>query len=296
MTKDLRLIIEILLTNSCNRNCSYCIAKSRDRSYRGYQQRNNEQGDYKLESGIINIVRMKKWLLLQKALQWKEIQLVISGGEPTLLRHYVEFLQWCKDSEFQKPILYSNGLNLKDLAELKNPKELVKVLLTKHLDSDVSEQIKLLQELEIQFILKILTDGREIEKPNISNYVVEGIRKSYPDDLEEMLKEKSKYPKPFDCESPYKWRWKGYGDLVNREVTKCERTVIVTVDPVGNLFNCHLFHNSIGSMYEDKLITEMSCQLGFCNWQSDFDFDNLERNDTACELQHYVNLFKTCKT
>lgn len=293
MTQDLRLIIEILFTNSCNRNCPYCIARSRDSSYRGCQQKNNEQGDYKLESGIINIVRLKKWLLLQKSLQWKEIQLVVTGGEPTLLRHYTEFLEWCKDNGFKKPILYTNGLNLKDLAELENPKELVKVMLTKHLDADVSEQAKLLQELGIQFILKMLTDGRETEKPGIPNCVIEGIRKAYPDDLEETLKEKAKYPMPFNCESPYKWRWKGYGSLIDRRITKCEKSVVITVDPTGNLFNCHLFFNVIGSIYSDKLITEMDCQLGFCNWQADFNLANLEQNDTACEMQHYVNLFKT---
>jgi len=291
----MRIIIEILFTNSCNKNCSYCVAKSKDKSYKANQQKNNEQGDYKLESGIINIVQLKKWLLAQKK-HFENIQIVISGGEPTLLRHYTEFLDWCFDNGFKKPLLYTNGANLKDLINCqRNPKELVNILLTHHLDSkeDVTrDNIKFLKELEIDFIVKLLTKGKDMRELGNSlecNYVVEGIRQLYSENTEEAAKQLLE-DNPFSGNSPFRWRWNGYGDIIDRKRTLWKESVVLTVDPTGMVFNCHLFNSPVGYIYEpNKELTQL--QIAWCPYWDTYNQETMECKETRCEIQHYVNLF-----
>jgi organic radical activating enzyme len=290
------VIIELLFTNSCNRNCAYCVARSKDKTYRGEQQKNNEQGDYKLESGIMNIVQLKKWLLAQKK-RFGDMQIVISGGEPTLLRHYTEFLDWCFDREFKKPILYTNGTNLKDLTNCQhNPKDLVKVLLTHHLDSRedfTRECVNFLKELEVDFIVKLLTRGKEMREFGDSlecRYVVEGIRELYSENPEEKARQLTEYM-PLSGDSPYRWRWNGYGDLIDRDRTAWKKTVVLTVDPPGLVWNCHLFESPVGNIYEPE--KEMSnLQIAWCPYWDTYNQETMECKETRCEIQHYVNLME----
>ncbi|GBU23823.1 hypothetical protein R83H12_00441 [Fibrobacteria bacterium R8-3-H12] len=293
------MIIELLFSNACDRHCSYCVAKSKDKSYKGLQQKNNEQGDYKLESGIINIVQAKKWLLAQKS-KWEDIHLVISGGEPTLLRHYTEFLDWCNENGFKPPILYTNGRNLKDLANCRHdPKNSVKVLLTHHLSSKPEETrdcVNFLKDMNVPFIVKLLTDGedkREFGESLKCRYVVEGIKKLYSEDESEMIRQATMH-NALSGESPFKWRWNGYGDLIDRGRTPVREAAILTVDPTGIVFNCHLFNAPLGSIYEtDKDFHGL--QMALCFYPDSFDGKSLKGADTRCETIHYFNLFESLK-
>lgn len=300
----MREIIEILFTNSCNKGCRYCVAKSKDTSYSSQQLTINPHGDYRLASGIINIVQLKKWMLYKQSKN-NDIQLVVSGGEPTLLRHWVEFLDWCHCNNFAMPIVYTNGShmadtkesNLKDLLNCQsNPNALVKILLTHHLDTreeHTRDNVEFLKDLGMKFMVKLLTEGKDMRPFGDSlecPYVIEGIRKLYPGDDMEAAKIMSEY-NPLSGDSPYKWRWNGYGDLIDRERTKCRETVVFTVDHTGNIFNCHLFDEIVGNIYE--LGEPSSMQLAWCCYDVEtLTEDNWKEKDTRCEIQHYVNIME----
>jgi len=292
----MRTIIEMLFTNSCNRNCPYCVAKSRDRSYRGQQQKNNEHGDYKLESGIINIVQAKKWLMIQKG-KLEDIQIVISGGEPTLLRHWTEFLDWLRSNGFKKPILYTNGVNLRDLLDCEgNPKDLAKILLTHHLDGNedvLRENVRFLEDLGMNFIVKLLTKGKDMRALGDSlgcRYVVEGLRELYSEDLDELMHQRSEY-NPLDGSSPFRWRWDGYGDLIDRNRTEWKPAVVLTIDPTGLIWNCHIFNEPSGSIYEPGKELE-NLQMAWCPYWDTYNQETMECKETRCEMQHYVNIME----
>jgi organic radical activating enzyme len=301
----MRIILEILLTNSCNRNCSYCVAKSKDSESSVQQKAVNDFGDHKLGSGILNLARLRQWLLLNK-LNEENCQLVVSGGEPTLVRELPIFINWLEDNNFKPPIVYTNGRNIGDFAMLNNPKS-VKVILTKHLEkeflvhsnsySDFSGCVEFLENAQIPFLLKVLTDGRDVEAEPVRHSVVEGIRKSYSGDFEEKIKQLAEYGFPLSGESPYRWRWNGYGDKIDRRRTKWEPTVVYTVDPTGLIYNCHIFDRNLGSIYSDDCLKSKPCQLAWCYYpdtadlSSDMDLDSVEA-ETRCEIQHYVNLMR----
>jgi len=301
----MRIIIELLFTNSCNRNCGYCVAKSKDASSFGKAQFTNASGDYKLESGIINTVQLKKWLLVQRK-RFDDIQLVISGGEPTLVRHWIEFLDWCFDNGFKNPIVYTNGINLRDLLDCQhNPKDLVKIILTHHLDiiicspegkeESTANRVEFLKDLEMNFMVKLLTNGKDMREFGDSlkcNYVVEGIRQLYSENAEEKARQLSSEIAPLSGDSPYRWRWNGYGDLIDRKRTQWKESILLTVDPTGNVFNCHLFDVPVGNIY--KLSKNMTgLQTAWCPYWDTYNQETMECKETRCEIQHYVNLMDT---
>lgn len=298
----MRIILEILLTNSCNRNCSYCVAKSKDSESSIQQKALNDFGDYKLGSGVLNLTRLRQWLLHNK-LNEENCQLVISGGEPTLVRELPSFINWLKDNNFKPPIVYTNGRNLEDFVQLNDPKS-VKVILTKHLETEYlahgngyfRDKIKFLEDAQIPFLLKVLTDGREVEIESVKYSVIEGIRKPYSDYFEEKIKQIAEYKFPLQGDSPHKWRWNGYGDKIDRKRTKWEPTVIYTVDPTGIIYNCHIFDSNLGSVYDNDCLENKPAQLAWCYYPDTatdvvpkMNIDCFEA-ETRCELQHYVNL------
>jgi len=297
----MRIILEILLTNSCNRNCSYCVAKSKDSESSIQQKALNDFGDYKLGSGILNLARLRQWLLHNKFNE-ENCQLVISGGEPTLVRELPFFINWLVDNGFKPPIVYTNGRNIKDFVQLNDPKS-VKIILTKHLEAEFlahgngyfQDKIKFLENAQIPFLLKVLTDGREVEAEQVRHFVIEGIRKSYSEDFDEKMKQLAEYKFPLDGTSPHKWRWNGYGDKIDRRRTEWEPTVIYTIDPTGLIYNCHLFDSNMGSIYDSDFLMDKRAQLGWCYYPDTADMDNSKgmnniKAETRCEIQHYVNL------
>ncbi|MDR0517203.1 MAG: hypothetical protein LBH25_09195 [Fibromonadaceae bacterium] len=305
----MRTIIEILITNACNRRCSYCVARSKDSRYDSQTMKTNEYGDYKLEPGIINIPALRRWLLKQRHL---DPCAVITGGEPTIARHYTDLLDWLYDNEFKVPILCTNGLNIKDLAFMENAREKAKVILTQHLDNDISDCALFLKDMEIPTLIKVLANeksdmeekrerARKISEATGFKTVIEGIRRPYPDSPDEMARIAEDYPNAFDGSSPYKWRWNGYGDRIGREQTNCTETVVWTVDPTGLIFNCHCFANPLASIYDCANLSDVPAQLAWCcDDMSVFkngalDVDAWRKTATKCELQHYVNLMESMK-
>jgi len=297
----MRAIIEILFTNDCCNNCSYCVSNYKKDKV-PYTNAINENGDYQLSEGILNLSQLKRWLLDQKE-KCEDMQLVISGGEPTLLRHYVEFLEWCHAKEIKTPIMYTNGLNLKDLlnAEIE-PKKLVKILLTHHFtikgqeELDIQktkDKVNLLKEIEVPFILKLLTGGDDLSdlaKLFNCRYVIEGIKRHYSSDPHIKANQLGSF-NAFSEDSPYRWRWKGYGNLINRERTLHREATVLTVNPTGAIFNCHEFNNPISTIYDlEQSFQDM--QPVICTYQDNPNnkFFSLGKY-TRCEILHYVNLF-----
>jgi MoaA/NifB/PqqE/SkfB family radical SAM enzyme len=242
----------------------------------------------------LNLEQLKRWLIIQKE-YLTDIQLVISGGEPTIVRQYTELLSWLSSYSFATPILYTNGLNIKDLMYVNNPKKKVKIILTHHQTSDVNQTrdyVRFLNDLEISFIVKVLVDKpTEILDFGDCKVVVEGIRKLYSKDPDTKLKQIQEYPMALDGSSPYKWRWNGYRDFIKWEWTAWKETFVFTVDPTGNVFNCHFFNEPpIGSIYDtEEIIQDKNIQIAWC-----YPFKNgiAEDTKTRCEIQHYVNLFE----
>jgi len=253
--------------------------------------------DYKLTHGVINLCRLKKWLLLQKN-TLEDIQLIITGGEPTIYREWTDFLEWICGNKFKKPILYTNGLNLKDLFECGvEPRNLCKVILTHHLnfkENDTLRNVQLLKELNMDFLVKILidehTDNSAFAEKLSCKHIIEGIRKIMPEDWESRKKIIEKYPSPLTGESPYAWRWNGYGSKINREKFKWTAdNFILSVDIAGDIFNCHLFKQPIGNIYEMKKMENL--QPALCmQVDESYDQNNFENNNWHCETMHYVSL------
>ncbi|MDR3000559.1 MAG: 4Fe-4S cluster-binding domain-containing protein [Fibromonadaceae bacterium] len=286
----MRTIIELLLTNNCNKKCDYCIAKSDDKEYAAMSVKTNEYGDFKLSAGIINTEQLKRWLLFQKD-YWQNIQLIITGGEPTIVRHYTEFIEWAYQNNFTPPILYTNGKNIKDLVYIQDVKKKIKVILTHHITSsedETREYVKFLNGLEIKFIVKYLM-AKKKTVPDFGNCQVikEGIRKVYSQDPEVKFKQMQEYPPGLDFISPFKWRCKEHKDYIDWSFTNSKKTVVFTVDPTGNIFNCHFFREPIGTIYNLEMHRDV--QLAWCHPI----IDNVpDKSITLCELQHYTNLME----
>jgi len=299
----MRTIIEVLMTNNCNRNCSYCAGKTEDHSYSTTQGKINEMGDYKLAGGIINTEQLKRWLMFQKPML-ENIQIVLTGGEPTIVRHYTELLDWLSACGFMAPIIYTNGLNIKDLANLEKPNEKAKVILTHHQASDIAktkEYAEFLQELGIKFLVKVLTD-KPIERPDFGKckVVIEGIIRQHSKDLGEMIEEMKACPPSLAGWSPYKWRWNGHKPFIDMEWTPAHPSLIFTVFPDGHIVNCHFWRDpEIGSIYKLEDLLSKNAQIAWC-----YSFDGTPENPkdesevvknetvTRCEIQHYVNLME----
>jgi len=318
----MRLIIEIIATMACNRACSYCAGKESKidcatQDHGKYSRPINQFGDYELNSGIINFSVLKDWILFQKInMPDFEIQLVITGGEPTLIRTLPDFVQWSYDNGFLPPIIYTNGRNIADLGLISDPGKKCKVILTKHkeplssFDRDLikppkfEDAVEFCRFAEIPHLIKILVGENDNETPcypaKWKNVVIEGIKRIYSTDLEKMLEQKNQYPPKMDNSSPYKWRWEGYGDRISRERTKFIPSAVISVLPTGNVFNCHLFlGHPETTIYERTPINELQIQLAYCNYQGVFPtlcdtrdelISQFDGCDTLCELQHYVNL------
>jgi organic radical activating enzyme len=315
-----RLIIEIILTQACNRACSYCAGKEAKidcatQDHGAYSKPINAFGDYELSAGVINFPALKKWLLFQKEQMTEfDIQIVLTGGEPTLVRTLPELIEWIAASGFKPPILYTNGRNISDLAAVENVKGKVKVCLTKHKEPytkydmalprppSFEEALGFLGDAQIPHLVKVLI-GEKDENPEVpQGWIVEGIKRVYSPRLEEFLRQRKEYPSEMGTSSPYKWRWDGYGGRIDRRRTKFVPTIIMTALPTGNVFNCHLFKQvPISAIYELVPIKQMPVQLAFCNYQKQMPFpmpthkeylSQFEGTETLCELQHYVNLFE----
>jgi len=293
--EKMRTIIELLLTNNCQRDCRYCLAQTDDKSYATMQGKINEMGDYKIAGGMMNTEQLKRWLIVQKK-HLPDMRLVISGGEPTIVRHYTELLDWVHGAGFAMPILYTNGLNIKDLANLSNPKDKAKIILTHHQTSDPAktrEYVQFLKDLEMGFIVKVLAD-KPVEKPDFGNYckvVIEGIRKPYSKDMEEKMRQMQEHPPALDGSSPYKWRWNGHRDFIDWEWTAWKESLIFTVFPAGHIVNCHFWNDEpCGNIYEPKNILDgFNPQIAWC-----YPFNGAEADKTVtrCELLHYVNIME----
>jgi organic radical activating enzyme len=315
-----RLIIEIIVTQACNRACSYCAGKEAKidcitQEHGAYSKPINAFGDYELSAGMVNFPALKKWLLFQKGQMTEfDIQLVITGGEPTIVRTLPELIEWIAASGFKPPILYTNGRNISDLAAVENIKEKVKVYLTKHKEPytkydmalphppSFGEALGFLEDAQIPHLVKVLI-GEKDEKPEVpEGWIVEGIKRVYSPELEEFLRQIDEYPPEIGTSSPYKWRWDGYGGRVDRRRTKFVPTIIMSVLPTGNVFNCHLFRDfPCSTIYELRSVREMDVNLAFCNYQKILPamaggeklFEAFSGAETLCELQHYVNLMSS---
>jgi hypothetical protein len=94
---------------------------------------------------------------------------------------------------------------------------------------------------------------------------------------------------PLSGDSPFKWRWNGYGYLIDRDRTAWKKNIVLTVDPPGLVWNCHLFESPVGNIYEPE--KEMSnLQLAWCPYWDTYNQETMECKETRCEIQHYVNL------
>lgn len=97
----------ILLTNYCNRNCSYCFAMDKVGS----------DGDWKNDKReAISLENFNRCVEFLKRSKIKVISLL--GGEPTLHPHFKEILDICRrDNYFDNIKLFTNGLMSDDLIE-----------------------------------------------------------------------------------------------------------------------------------------------------------------------------------
>ncbi|MCL2260537.1 MAG: 4Fe-4S cluster-binding domain-containing protein [Fibromonadales bacterium] len=245
-------IIELLISAGCDRACEYCISRAKS------ETKNNESGDFKSADGYINMPVLRKWLLFQKNIL-KDIQIIISGGEPTINRSWIDLLAWLHENKFEKPIVYTNGLNLKDLSLCETePSKICKIMLTHHFNSNeqmTKDLVQFMQDLKIQFLVKGLVSETEDNSKFVKSlgvpYVIEGIKKVAQSNEEAM--KAAMGTSPLSGDNPYFWRWNGYGNRINREWFKFSaHNYIFTVDVPGNIFNCHLFNQPVGTIYEPK--------------------------------------------
>jgi len=306
------------MTQACNRACSYCAGKEAKAGaiidHKTCSTPTNVFGDYDLNHGVINISALKKWLLFQKEQMSEfDIQLILTGGEPTLVRSLPELIEWIAASGFKSPILYTNGRNVSDLASVENIKDKVKICLTKHKEPytkfdmelpnppSFEEALNFLEEAQIPHIVKVLI-GEKDEKPEVpEGWIIEGIKRIYSPHLETYLSQIKEFPSRLGTESAYRWRWDGYGDRIDRRRTKFVPTIIMSVLPNGQVFNCHLFKSEpCSTIYETVSIRQMGVQIASCNYQivmprptdRDEAWARFKDTDTLCELQHYVNLME----
>jgi len=289
-------IIEISLTEKCNRQCEYCVSRKR----RDAKHMSPRETDRLAKSGEpyqfnteITVPHLKNWLLFQKE-HFGDMRLVITGGEPTTHPEWLPLLEWIKDSGFRRPLLYTNGFGLKDLFQSYRAKELCGVMLTHHGDEQATKlSVQMLKELGMKFVLKILIGLdcgieklREFGSSLNCELVFEGIKK-IPKSEDEVL-ESLETMNPLKDENPYYWRYKGYGDRIARDRTPFAPAHILTIVPSGQIFNCHHFsEGSIGcTEYPKKLenLIPVSCVY--------LDTLKLEYPnpfaENRCELMHYV--------
>ncbi len=90
-TNKLESIIELLLTDHCNQNCSFCFAREEMKS------------PLKKEMSISDIKMVKKQLLKNGILN-----VALTGGEPTLHTHFIEVVNLMMD-EFFRININTNG-------------------------------------------------------------------------------------------------------------------------------------------------------------------------------------------
>lgn len=261
------------------------------------ETRNDDNGDYKAADGYINMPALKKWLLFQKTVL-QDIQIVISGGEPTINRSWIELLEWLHLNGFAAPVVYTNGLNVKDLllCETK-PEKLCKIMLTHHFDSSeqkTKDLAEFMRDLGISFLVKGLVsetdDNSRFVKSLNAPCVIEGIKKPMPAKFEEFAKIAAENS-PLGGDNKYYWRWNGYGDRINRERFKFSLdSYILTIDVTGNIFNCHLFQTPVGNIYKREELRGL--QMAGCVYLDTINLDKPEECDIRCEILHYAKLFK----
>jgi len=289
-----RNVIELLLTNNCNQRCPYCSAQTDDVSYTTIQGKINEHGDYKTAGGVLNLEQAKRWLLAQKQFM-EDIQIILTGGEPTIVRQWTEFVDWAYVNGFKAPIIYTNGLNIKDIAYIDNAREKAKVILTAHSISDdgkTRDICNLLNDMEVKHIVKVLTD-KPMERPvyGKSRVIVEGIRKPLPKNMDEVAEIYQRYVQNLNGDNPHRWRYKGHLPFIDSMETAWVESRVFSVFPAGDIVNCHMWQDgAIGTIYDlGDISSNPHVQLAWC-----FPIENgiQRRNVTRCETLHYVNLME----
>jgi MoaA/NifB/PqqE/SkfB family radical SAM enzyme len=295
----LKSIIEISLTERCGNSCSYCSAKKR-RDFAHVRDEERQAGKRKPrewhQSQDIDIPALKKWLSYQKEAM-ADIQLVVTGGEPTMHPGWIDLLEWAKDCGFKAPILFTNGHGLKDLLRSGRARELCKAILTCHGGKTQTYlHVRLLKEIGMKFLVKLLVgESSDIEKlraygKSLGCWVkYEGIRRLALD-REKVMKEISG-KNVLAGESPYFWRWNGYGDKIDRETTGYKPAQIISVIPNGEIFSCHHYGESLGNIDEPKNLENLA--LAPCILTSkELTLENVIGAEVRCEILHYVNLME----
>jgi organic radical activating enzyme len=294
-------LLEISLTEACNNDCAYCVSKRR-RDPRHHSHAENEElaksgKPYQFNTEM-NLGHLKNWLLFQKG-YLDGIKLVITGGEPTTHPGWLHLLEWVKDSGFEKPLLYTNGFGLKDLFQSYRAKDLCSVILTHHGDEQSTRlSVQMLKELGMKFVVKILVGlDYDIEKLRafanslVCEVVFEGIKK-IPKSENEVL-ESLKTMNPLKDENPYYWRYEGYGDKIARDRTEYAPAYILTIVPIGAIFNCHHFNEGcIGFIKKperlENLLPAGCVYLDTLRLEGPNPFA-----ENHCELMHYVLKYST---
>jgi len=290
----MRNVVEISLTERCNRHCGYCVSKKhRNIKYLSSDEvKRLAAGEPYKTNTEMNIDHLKNWLLFQKE-YLDDMKLVITGGEPTTHPEWMALLEWIKENGFKKPLLYTNGFGLKDLFQSYRAKDLCSIILTHHGDEQSTKlSVQMLKELGMKFVLKILVDMdsdidylRNFGNSQNCGLAFEGIKK-LPESEEEVL-EGLKTMNPLKDENPFYWRYRGYGDKIARDRTMFEPfTYILTIVPVGQIFNCHHFNEgSIGDIEHPKRLENL--KSAGCVYLDTLDLD-VPFAENHCELIHYV--------
>jgi len=294
MLQNMHGIIEISLTERCNRSCEYCVSKKhRNIKYLSIDEIDRlKKGEPYKTNTELNIEHLKNWLLFQKD-YFDDMKLVITGGEPTTHPEWMALLEWIKDNGFKRPLLYTNGFGLKDLFQSYKAKDLCSIILTHHGDEQSTKlSVQMLKELGMKFVLKILVDLdsdieflREFGNSLNCELVFEGIKKISKSEEETL--ESLKTMNPMKDENPYYWRYQGYGDKIARDRTKFVPDVcILTIVPIGQIFNCHHFNEGhIGDIEYPKKLENIN--LAGCVYLDTLDLD-VPFAETHCELVHYA--------
>ncbi len=288
-----RHVIEISLTEKCNNKCVYCASRRRDATSYSIPKEEMEIKGENDKLKEIGVESLKKWLRFQQN-TLGDIRIVITGGEPTTHGEWLSLLEWIADNGFKKPLLYTNGFNLKDLFATCRARDLCKVILTHHGDKEQTRlYVQMLKELQMEFILKILVgENSDIDDLRMFGESLhcwtkyEGIRK-LPNDKEQAAKEIAS-KNVLGGESPYHWRWNGYGNKIDSERTKFAPSVVLSVVPVGEIFCCHHYDRSLSNIDTPKVLENLD--MAPCIFVDTFDFNDLSKTETRCEILHYVNL------
>lgn len=137
----------ILRFKYCNKNCSFCDTN--------VKMRISQEGIYNLED-------------IQKTINEYKCGILVTGGEPTIKRHFDETLLLLNSLEYPIANVETNGYDLVRLIPLADPEKLInysyspKIFTTKDLENEMNITEKLIKYPNVYF--KVVYEDRSLVK------------------------------------------------------------------------------------------------------------------------------------